>query len=156
MILAALLLHSLVPPRFETYFFVTSDCPIAKRYTPEIKRIMKDYSQVSSFKYVYEDEDARLPLMKAHHREYQLNCPLMLDPKHAMARQYKVVGVPTALVFSDKKLIQYQGRIDDSYGPDFKWHPTKHADLRNALAALQHGKPITVRSTKVIGCALNQ
>jgi Thioredoxin-like len=144
------------PLKYETLIFVTSDCPIARRYTPELKRIMKDFSQVSTFMYVYEDEDARLPKMKAHHREYQLSCPMTLDPKHVLARQYSIKGVPTVLVRTGKGSVQYQGRIDDSYGADFKWRPVKHADLRNALTALKQGKPVLVKSTKVIGCALNQ
>ena len=152
MIFAAIVLAA--TPKYQTWFFVTSDCPIAQRFTPEIKRIMKEYQAVSDFQYVYEDEDATMSKMKAHHAEYKLNCPLILDPKHAKAKKFKIKGVPTAVVMATEDMVFYQGRIDDSYGKDFKWHPAKNADLRNALSALKNGKPVPVKSTTVIGCAL--
>jgi thiol-disulfide isomerase/thioredoxin len=148
-----LLLSSM--PKFETLFFVTSDCPIARRFTPEIKRIMSDYQSVSTFKVVYEDENASLPKMKAHHREFGLACPLILDPSRRLAKQYEVKGVPAVLVRNGQGKALYFGRIDDSYGSDFKWRPAKQKDLRNALGALKNGKPVPVTKTVVIGCALN-
>jgi hypothetical protein len=144
-----------IPPKFQTWFFVTSDCPIAKRFTPEIKRIMKDFQSMSEFTYVYEDEGASLPAMRAHHREYNLECLLIVDPKHQLAKQFKIKGVPTVVIMSTPENVFYQGRIDDSYGKDYKWHPTKQHDLRNALEDLKHNRPVRVKSTTVIGCALN-
>lgn len=142
-------------PKFETLFFVTSDCPISRRFTPEIKRIMVDYSAISSFVFVYEDENASLSKVKAHHREFGLNGPFMLDPKRKLVKQYQVKGVPTAVVRSLDGKAQYFGRIDDSYGNDFKWRPAKHRDLRDALSTLGKGKKPVVTKTTVIGCALN-
>ena len=142
-------------PKFETLFFVTSDCPISRRFTPEIKRIMVDYSAISSFVFVYEDENASLSKVKAHHREFGLNGPFMLDPKRKLVKQYQVKGVPTAVVRSLDGKAQYFGRIDDSYGNDFKWRPAKHRDLRDALSTLGKGKKPVVTKKTVIGCALN-
>ena len=143
-------------PKLETLFFVTSDCPISKRFTPEIKRIMKDFQGTSTFKYIYEDTGTTYDKMKAHHNEYTIKCPLSLDPKQALAKKYGVKGVPTVVVQSAKGEVFYQGRVDDSYGSDFKWHAAKQKDLRNALTALKNGEHVKVRQTKVIGCALNQ
>ena len=110
---------------------------------------------MSDFKFVYEDEDATLALMKAHHQEYKLDCGFMLDPRHSKAKKFKVTGVPTVVVMATEAMVFYHGRIDDSYGSDFKWHPAKHTDLRNAFGALKSGKPVIVKQTKVIGCSLN-
>ena len=153
MIIATLVLAA--APKIETLFFVTSDCPISKRYTPEIKRIMNEYNTVSTFKYIYEDTGTTFEKMKAHHGEYGIKCPLALDPKMELAKKYSITGVPTVLVKSAKGEVVYQGRVDDSYGSDFKWHQAKHTDLRNALRALKEGKPVSVKKTKVIGCALS-
>jgi hypothetical protein len=96
-----------------------------------------------------------MPKMKAHHQEYKLGCPLIIDPKHTKAKMFKVKGVPTVVVMSTEDNVFYQGRIDDSYGKDYKWRPTKQHDLRNALEDLKHSRPVRVKSTTVIGCALN-
>lgn len=142
-------------PKLETLFFVTSDCPISKRFTPEIKRIIRDFKGTSTFKYIYEDQDTTFAKMKAHHDEYSITCPLSLDPKQELAKKYGVKGVPTVVLRSTSGAVHYQGRIDDSYGTDFKWHPAKQTDLRNALTALKEGKKVLVKLTRVIGCALN-
>ena len=142
-------------PKVHTFFFVTSDCPIAKRFAPEIKRIMKDYDSMSTFLFVYEDEGTTSKKIEGHHTEYKLTCPFTLDPNKHMALENHITGVPTVVVRSSKGALQYRGRIDDSYGSDFKWHPAKQKDLRNALAALRNGEAVKVKQTKVIGCALN-
>ena len=144
-----------VQPKLETLFFVTSDCPISKRFSPEIKRIMKDFNGTSTFKYIYEDQDTTYAKMIAHHDEYDIKCPLSLDPKQELAKKYGVKGVPTVVLKSAVGEVLYQGRIDDSYGTDFKWHPAKQTDLRNALTTLKKGKKVSVKLTRVIGCALN-
>ena len=139
----------------ETLFVITSDCPIAQRYTPEIKRIIKEYRAVSSFRFVYEDEGMTEKQIQIHHDEYKIPCLFSIDEKHAFARANKITGVPTVFIRAMKGPFLYRGRIDDSYGADFKWHPAKHRDLRNALEAIRLGKPVPVKQTKVIGCALS-
>lgn len=116
---------------------------------------MKDFAQTTDFKFVYEDEGARLSVIKAHHREYKLDCPLLLDPTHKFAKQFSVKTVPTVVIMSTSNQVFYHGRIDDSYGKDFKWHEPKKRDLRNALGALKLGKAVPIKVTPVVGCALN-
>lgn len=140
---------------WQTLVFVTTDCPVAQRFTPELKRIMKDFRSVTSFKFVYEDTGISVDKVKAHHTEFKIDCPLEVDNKQWLAKQYHVTGVPTVVVRSGSSMA-YKGRIDDSYGSDFKWHPAKQKDLRNALTALKNGVPVKVKRTKVIGCALNR
>jgi hypothetical protein len=134
-------------PKLETLFFVTSDCPIAKQFTPEIKRIMRDYQSSSGFIYVYEDEGFTMKQAEAHHNEYKIPGLIILDSQHKLGKQYKVTGVPTVIIRDQKGTVQYVGRIDDSYGSDFKWHPAKHKDLRNALSSLRDGKPVAFKRT---------
>ena len=154
MILATLSLTALTP-KVKTIFFVTSDCPIAQRYVPEIKRIIKDYKSVSTFRLVYEDSGVSQQKVSAHHSEYNMKCPFSLDKGHSIAKRYKITVVPTALVLNDRGETLYRGRIDDSYGENFKWRPAKQLDLRNALSALRDGKSVPVKVTSVIGCTLS-
>ena len=142
-------------PKYITLIFATTECPISRRFTPEMKRIMRDFAKTSLFEYVYEDEGKTIAQVSKHHKSFGLTCPIKFEPHHALAREYKVISVPTVIVKTLSGTIKYQGRIDDSYGSDFKWHPTKQRDLRNALTALRMGKPVLVTKTTVIGCALN-
>ena len=153
--IAHLLLTVIGKPKVETLFFVTSDCPISARYSPEINRIVKEFGDVSSFQIEYEDQGVPLGSLQAHQKEFGIKTPFSLDFKHGIAKQYKVIAVPTALVRNAKGEVLYMGRIDDAYGKDFHWHPVKQADLRNALSAIKAGKTVSVKSTAVIGCTIS-
>lgn len=142
-------------PKIETLFFLTTDCPISQRYTPEIKRIMKDYVKASDFKLVYEDSGVEFDVVTKHQTDYKIPGTFSLDKDHGQAKKLKVTVVPTAVVVDDKGNVLYFGRIDDSYGRDFQWHPTKERDLRNALQAIQKGEKVPVNKTKVIGCTIS-
>ncbi len=154
MILASLVLLAPTKPQVDTFIFVTSECPIAQRYTPEINRIIKAYGGVSNFQFQYEDVGVSQASLDKHHKEYKIGCGFTLDKDHSLAKALKVKTVPTAVVRDLKGNVLYMGRIDDAYGRDFRWHPAKQTDLRNALDAVKKGVPVKVKSTKVIGCAL--
>ncbi len=155
MIFVSIALVTLGKPNIETLFFATVDCPISQRYTPEIKRIVKTFRETSRFRIVYEDTGITKDAIDKHQADYNVKCQFILDSDHAIAKKYKVTTVPTALVKSDDGEILYFGRIDDAYGSDFRWHPTKQADLRNALTAIKEGKSVPVKTTPVIGCTIS-
>lgn len=143
-------------PKIETLIFVTSECPISKRYTPAIKRIMKEFKDVSTFRMIYEDEGIAYAKLKEHHLEYNIKCQMALDTGHEIAKKYEVTAVPTVVTKTSKGQVLYAGRIDDSYGSDFKWHPVKSEDLRNALNAIKSGSEVPVKKTPVIGCTISK
>jgi len=134
--------------------FIASDCPISNSYAPEINRICARYTREKiAFSLVYSDPDLSLAAAKKHAREYGYTCPLILDHAHHLARQAGATVTPEAAVFTpDGKLI-YRGRIDNlyvGYGQR-RYGATKH-DLRDALDAVVHGKPIPTPRTEAIGC----
>lgn len=155
MIFVSLALATLAKPKVETLFFATVDCPISQRYTPEIKRIMRAYRETMRFRFVYEDTGVSKDAIDKYQADYNIKCQFVLDSDRALAKKYHVTTVPTALVKSDAGEILYFGRIDDAYGSDFRWHPAKNQDLRNALNALKEGKEVPVKRTPVIGCTLS-
>lgn len=149
------LLLALAKPKVETLIFVTTDCPISKRYVPELKRVMKEFKDVSSFRFVYVDSGLSLEKAKAHHNDYNIKSQLIVDSKREIAKKYEVKAVPTVVVKDQSNAVLYRGRVDDSYGTDYKWHTAKQHDLRNALTAIKSGQPVPVKFTPVIGCTLS-
>ena len=105
-------------PRGTAYIFTTTDCPIANRYAPEIRRLARAYStQGIRFALVYvnpreTDEavaracaDVRLP----HGRR----CAI---PAHALVKQFGITVTPeTAIVDPQRSRCCIAARIDDRY-----------------------------------------
>jgi hypothetical protein len=140
--------------RATTLFFVTTDCPIANSYAPEINRICAQYEREKiAFYIVYTDPTISLAAQRKHAKEYGYRCPAIRDAKHALVMQAKATVTPEAAILSPEGKLLYRGRIDDRY-LDFgkkRTHPTTR-DLRDALDAVARGKPVPNPTTKAIGC----
>jgi hypothetical protein len=153
--IAALLLGLTKPPGALCTFFVIKDCPIANRYAPEIKRIIRDYTPKGvQFVLELEDQDVTAQDASAHAREFGFTVPIKVDREHKDARQWKVDISPTAVLSLGSQLI-YRGRIDNSYAGVGKPRTvTTSHDLRNALDAFLIGKKIPLQDTTAIGCRI--
>jgi thiol-disulfide isomerase/thioredoxin len=135
-------------------FFVNSDCPIARRYSPEIVRIARAYDARATIKVIYCDLVAKPNEIAQHHREFLPKLTFLHDPKRKLAAGFSVRVVPTAVVVNSSGKAAYSGRIDNAYGEDFKWRKPTEFDLRNAIEAVLAGRAPYKAQTKVIGCAL--
>jgi hypothetical protein len=139
--------------RPEVFLFITTDCPIANSFAPEIKRIVAEYqSQGVAFSLVY--TDGPLDAVRRHAAEYGYESPVQVDAGRVLARKYGVTVTPEAVVVAGGSRV-YRGRIDDRYlAPgQYRLKPTTR-DLRDALDAVLSGKPVPVAETKAAGCPL--
>lgn len=135
-------------------FFVTTDCPIANRFAPEINRICRDYgARKLAFYIVQVDALLKAPQAAAHAKAYGFTCPVLLDRRHELVRFCGAHVTPEVAVVSTQGKILYRGRIDDRYASLGKprLQPSKH-DLRLALDAVCAGKPVATPRTTATGC----
>jgi len=132
--------------------FIARDCPISNSYAPEIKRIMARYTPEGvAFTLVY--PDTSLAAAKEHAKGYGYTCPILLDPKHRLARRAGATVTPEAAVFAPNGKLLYRGRIDDLYfGLGQRRFTAATHDLREALDSVLSGKPVSTPRTKAIGC----
>ncbi|AIE87456.1 redoxin domain-containing protein [Fimbriimonas ginsengisoli] len=144
----------LASKRPTVFFFILADCPIARQYSEEFKRLVHDYPSVS-FYAVHADPSATLKVAKTHRREYRLPCPELLDPRQRLVRMAQATAVPTAALFSAEGRVKYSGRIDDRFPALGIQRPKPgRRDLRVALDEYLAGKPISVPRTPVVGCVI--
>lgn len=137
-------------------FFITTDCPIANAYAPEISRIVKKYEDRVAFLLVHVDPELTIEAARRHQGEYALPSPIVLDPSHEMARRAGITITPEVAVYRQRDgEIAYRGRIDDIYPePGSKRLAASQQDLRNALDALVADEPVPVARTQAVGCLL--
>ena len=143
--------------RATVFVFITTDCPIANRYAPEIQRLTAIFtSQGVRFWLVYANPHEALASIRNHLRHFQYAIPAVRDPEHALVRFTKVTVSPEAAVVDQGGVLLYHGRIDDRWvnlGRD-RASPT-HSDLAEALRAILDGKPVAQSETQAVGCILS-
>src|SRR5262245_54856437 len=114
--LAFLLLSSCASRgKAEVLFFITTDCPIANSFAPEINRITAEYGPRGvAFTMVYTDLSHPLDTVHRHASEYRFESPVQVDSGRVLARQHGIMVTPEAVVVADGARV-YRGRIDDRY-----------------------------------------
>jgi len=141
--------------RVHVLLFVTTDCPVANSYAPEISSLAAELAgtEVTPF-LVHVAPDVDAASAKAHARAYGLELRILLDPEQRLARAVGATATPEAAVLTAAG-VQYLGRIDDRWrklGADGQ--VPEHRDLRLAIAAVRTGRAVAQPRTEVVGCLL--
>jgi thiol-disulfide isomerase/thioredoxin len=136
--------------------FVSPFCPTSNAFTPEANRIAADYAGKFAFYFVEADPEISTDDAMKHVETFQVQAPVLLDPKQRLAKLTKAKITPEAVVLAGSGSTLYQGRINDLYATQTKKlkEPKTH-DLRDALEAILAGKPVTNPTTKAIGCSIS-
>lgn len=140
--------------RWTSLFFVRTDCPIANRYAPEIRRICADYAAAGlECLLVYVDGHLTAEDVREHADAFSLALPAILDREHALVARAGTTVTPEAAVFARGAELEYRGRIDNLYAelgrPRFN---VTERDLRSALDDLVAGRPVRRPLTQATGC----
>jgi len=141
--------------KWNVLFFMTSDCPIANQYAPEIRRICDAYEpKGATCLLVYADASMTSVQIRANSKDYFHSAyPAIFDGGYRLARKAGATVSSEVAVFSQGAKLEYRGRINDFYADlgTPRQHVTHH-DLRDALDALAAGKTIPNARTQAIGC----
>ena len=146
------------PPRASVLLFITTDCPIANSFAPEIKRIIAEYGpQGAAFSVIYTDLTQSLDVVRRHASEYGYGSAVQQDTGRVLSRRHGVTVTPEAVVLGADGARAYRGRIDDRYlAPgQYRLKPTTR-ELRDAIEAVLAGRPVAVAETKAAGCPLTE
>ena len=138
--------------------FVTTDCPVANSYVPEMNRIHDAYASKGVQVYgVQADTTTPDAAAAAYARDFRYGFPLLLDPRQELVRLAGATITPQAAVLAPDGRVLYLGRIDNRVVDFGKQRPqATEADLREALDEVLAGKPVAHPVTKSIGCAINR
>jgi thiol-disulfide isomerase/thioredoxin len=142
--------------RTTVLFFLTEECPISRKYSPEMARIARDYGSAKFRFYAVHVDPATTPAKaKAHAKSFRLPFSSLMDPRHLAATKAGAKVVPTAAVYDAKGRLRYLGRIDDRF-PELgvMRHKARREDLRLALDDILSGGSIAVPRTNAVGCTL--
>ncbi len=139
-------------------FFVTTDCPVANSYVPEMNRIREAYGPRGVLVYAVQ-ADTTVPQadVARYAKDYRYAFPLLIDPRQVLVDLAGATITPQAALLSPAGKVLYLGRIDnrvEDFGKQ-RLRATEN-DLRDALDAVLAGKPVAQPVTRSVGCAINR
>ncbi len=145
--------------------FTCNHCPTAQLYESRIKKLANDYKgkgvtlvainpndpdAVQLSELGYTDVSDSLDEMKIRAEYRHFDFPYLYDGEtQATARAYGPKATPHVFVFDEKRILRFEGRIDNSQRESL----VKTQDTRTAIDALLAGKPVPVDHTGVFGCS---
>jgi peroxiredoxin len=139
-------------------FFVTTDCPVANSYVPEMNRIHDEYASRGVAVYAVQAE-VTVPdaAVAKYAQEFRYGFPLLIDPRQDLVKLADASVIPQAAVLKADGSVLYLGRIDNRVEDFGKQRPrATRSDLRDALDAVLAGRAVPNPRTKSIGCAINR
>ncbi len=144
------------PGTFHVLLFVTTDCPIANSYAPEIRSIAGEHADDPvRFFLVHVDPEVTVELAREHARDYGHELPILLDPDQELVRVVGATVTPEAALLDDSGELLYLGRIDDLYADlGRKRRFPRDRDLRAALTAVLEGRDVAAPRTRAVGCLM--
>ncbi len=135
--------------------FTGTECPINNAYLPRLAQFQKDYAgkgvQFLAINANVQDTPA---VVAEHARKNEVPFPVLKDNGTTVADQFGAHRTPEVFLLDAARVIRYQGRIDDQYGYGYKRGQPTRRDLAEALDEVLAGKPVTVASTRVLGCLI--
>lgn len=134
--------------------FYWQDCPISNGYAPELNRISASRTNFV-FYIVQTDPELTPAIAKEHARQYNLQLPVLLDPKHQLVKTAKATVTPEVVVLGTNAQVLYRGRIDNLFAAIGKKRAaTTEHDLLDALDDVAAGRPVRKPETKAVGCLI--
>lgn len=142
--------------RAAVLIFITTDCPIANRYAPELERLRTDFEgKRVKLTLVQVDPELADDNAREHAAQFSLRAAIVVDRKHQLVGATGATVTPEAVVVDAAGRIRYRGRIDDwftAFGKSRR-KPSRH-DLRIALQSVLEGAPVSTPVTPAIGCLI--
>lgn len=142
--------------RAHLILFVSTDCPIANSYAPELRALAAEYEPRGIRLYVVHADRALAPARaREHATAYELPGTILLDPDHRLVRALGARTTPEAFVVTHDGAV-YRGRIDDAWEDlGRRRRVVRTRDLRAALDELLAGRPVSVPVTEPVGCVIS-
>jgi peroxiredoxin/mono/diheme cytochrome c family protein len=149
-------LHDQKDKKAVVLVFLSFECPISNSYAQPLTDMAKEFGRhgVAFVGLTTNEDDTRAQVARSA-REFNLGFPVYKDERLLAADALKAENTPEVFVLDGEFVLRYRGRIDDSYSERLKKHAqvTKH-ELRQTLAELVTGRPVSAEPTRAVGCAI--
>jgi peroxiredoxin len=138
--------------------FICRHCPFVKHVQTELARIGIDYARQSLGILAISSNDAQAfpddapDSLREMALELGFTFPYCFDETQSVARAYDAACTPDFYLFDKDHRLVYRGQLDDSRPGNNV--PVTGKDLRAAIDAVLHGRPVSAEQKPSIGCSI--
>jgi len=137
--------------------FLGTQCPINNLYVPRLGELHKEFAgQGVQFLGINSNRQDSFEDMAEHAKRNEIPFPVLRDEGGVIADRFGAQKHPEAFVLDEKRVIRYQGRIDDRFGFGFQRKEATRRDLAESLTEILAGKKVTMPTTAVSGCYIGR
>jgi hypothetical protein len=138
--------------------FLSPECPLCESYSLTIRNLYTEYAQKGiQFYAIIPGTDYGKEQVIKYRNHYQLKgIPFYFDPKLIWVNYAQVSITPEVVVYNQKGLKIYQGRIDNwAYELAKKRTVITEHDLKDILFKISNKQDFKPYKTKAVGCFIN-
>ena len=137
--------------------FVTTDCPIANSYAPELRAIVNAHANDPvRFFFVHVDRELTTSAAQAHAKELGMPGIVLLDREHVLLRDLGGEVTPEAFVITKGGELVYRGRIDERWvSLGVRKEVVEKRELREVIGEVVRGRVTGLRRTEAVGCVID-
>ena len=137
--------------------FICNHCPYVQAVEDRLIQLHKDALQLGANTVGicandaegYPEDSYENLQQRWHQKAYQF--PYLHDPSQKVARAFGAVCTPDFFVYDAEHLLQYRGRLDDSWKDPSR---VQKKELLNALKQIVNGQSVDFRPTPSMGCSI--
>lgn len=144
--------HAAANSKPVAFLFMSTKCPLVKRYTMRLRRLHESYGEQVDFFAVFPNSDETRSGISEFAADVEYPFPAVRDVNGYLSRKLGATMTPQAFLVDSAGVLRYRGAIDDQRYEN----RVKHRFLRDAIEAIVDGLPVEVVSTKAMGCSIHQ
>jgi len=138
--------------------FLSTECPIANRFQPELKRLDLEFSpQGVRFVSIYPNLGETAEGIRQHRAEAAFSGEAGRDLRQELVNRWNITVTPEVVVLAADGALIYRGRVNDQYAGlgQGKPAPTRH-DLEESLREYLARGVAKGISTTPVGCRIQR
>ncbi|MBI2804136.1 MAG: redoxin domain-containing protein [Planctomycetes bacterium] len=136
--------------------FLSFECPVSNSYAAPLSEIQDEFGKfgVTLWGLTVNEDDTPADVAR-YAKKFNLTFPAFKDERLRAAHALQADRTPEVFVLDGNFVLRYRGRIDNMYSERLKKHKdvTEH-NLRQTLAELVTGRPVSGSATTAIGCMI--
>ena len=136
--------------------FLGCECPLAGQYAETLRVIAEKQGKDVAVWGIFANQQDAPSEMAAFAKAHRIEYPLLKDPGNVVADQLKATRTPEIVVLDEKRIVRYQGRIDDQFTYGKARPKAEHNYLGDAIAALLAGKNPEIATAEPVGCLIGK
>ncbi|MEM7233870.1 MAG: redoxin domain-containing protein [Planctomycetota bacterium] len=137
--------------------FIGTHCPLAKLYGPRLSELEKRYAKKGvAFFAIDSNRQDTLQHLSHYATKHGITFPVLKDGDHSVSDAYGAERTPEAFVLDAKRVVRFQGRIDDQYGVGYSRPKANVHHVADALDDLLAGRKVRTPYVEPVGCIVGR